>query len=261
VQQYNALQASASKTYGKNLFMNAGWTWAKDITDDQNTGSSFSGQTIENAYNRSAERADNVLTRTHRVYGNAIWALPVGRGQAALSNAHPVLEALFGGWRISSIFVAQSGQFFTPSFSTFDPSNTNTIGGRPDRIASGQLASGQSIVHWFDAAAFKIPGCPDADPVCKSPANVGRFGNSGLNVLRGPRSTNVDFSAMKYFQLTEAKRLQFRVLMTNALNHPNFSNPAANISSPGTVGQITSTFAEQIGEDARQIHFSLRFEF
>jgi hypothetical protein len=261
VQQYNALQVSASKTYGKNLFLNTGWTWAKDITDDQNTGSSFSGQTIENAYSRAVERADNVLTRTHRVYANMIWALPVGRGQVALSNAQPVLEALFGGWSVSSVFVAQSGQFFTPSFASFDPSNTNTIGGRPDRIASGQLASGQSIVHWFDAAAFKIPGCPDADPVCKSPVNVGRFGNSGLNVLRGPRSTNVDFSAMKYFRLAETKRLQFRVLMTNVLNHPNFSNPAANISSPGTVGQITSTFAEQIGEDARQIHFSLRFEF
>ncbi len=66
---------------------------------------------------------------------------------------------------------------------------------------------------------------------------------------------------MKYFRLGETKRLQFQALMTNALNHPNFSNPAANISSPGTVGQVTSTFSEQVGEDARQVHFSLRFEF
>jgi hypothetical protein len=260
-QQYNALQVSAFKTYGKNIFFNAGWTWAKDITDDQNTGSGFSGQSLENPYNRAIERADNVLTRTHRVYASVIWALPVGRGQAALSHANGVVDALLGGWSLSWIFVRQSGQFFTPSFAGFDPSNTNTIGGRPDRIGSGQLSSGQSIQHWFDAAAFKIPGCPDSDPICKSPANVGRYGNAGLDILRGPASTNVDLSAMKYFRLGERKRLQFRALMTNAMNHPNFSNPAANISAPGTVGQITSTFQEQVGEDARQIHFSLRFEF
>ena len=56
-----------SRICGKDLFMNAGWSWAKDITDDQNTGSGFSGQLIENAYNRSVARAGNVLTRTHRV--------------------------------------------------------------------------------------------------------------------------------------------------------------------------------------------------
>src|SRR5262249_789755 len=42
-QQYNALQVSASKTYGKNLFFNAGWTWSKDLTDTQNTNATFTG--------------------------------------------------------------------------------------------------------------------------------------------------------------------------------------------------------------------------
>jgi len=268
-QQYNALQVSASKTYGSDLVFNAGWTWAKDLTDTQNTGSSFSGPLIENQYNRAVERGDNVLTRTHRVYGNLIYSLPFGRGRRHLASAPGIVEALAGGWSMSWIFVAQSGQFFNPVFSGFDVSNTNTIGGRPDRIGSGQL-SDPNIRLWFDPAAFKIPGCPDSDPVCRTPANVGRFGNSGNNILRGPGSTNFDFSAMKYFRLTEALRLQFRVLATNIFNHPNFANPPSstnptasgvNISSPATVGRITSTFAEQVGEDARQVHFSIRFEF
>jgi hypothetical protein len=82
-----------------------------------------------------------------------------------------------------------------------------------------------------------------------------------VNILRGPKAINFDFSAMKDFRINERMRAQFRLLATNIFNHPNFSNPAANISSPGTVGQITSTFSEQIGEDARQIHFSLRVMF
>jgi len=268
-QQYNALQVSASKTYGNNLFFNTGWTWAKDLTDTQNNGSSFSGPTIQDAYNRRADKGDDVLTRPHRVYINAIYSLPVGKGQRFLGNASRLADALLGGWSTSWVSEMESGQYYTPTFSGFDPSNTNNFGpasssnfvARPDRIASGELSSGQSITHFFDVSAFIIPGCPAANPVCSNPANVGRFGNSGVNILRGPKNINFDFSAMKYFPINERLRLQFRMMATDVFNHPNFSNPAANISSPGTVGQITSTFSEQIGEAARQVHFSLRVEF
>ena len=104
-----------------------------------------------------------------------------------------------------------------------------------------------------------------AQDVFLSPGDAGRFFAAAVEARALPPfavvyATSRFTHALRY-DLTETKRLQFRALMTNALNHPNFSNPAANISSPGTVGQITSTFAEQIGEDARQIHFSLRFEF
>src|SRR5262249_26876903 len=138
---------------------------------------------------------------------------------------------------------------------------SNTFIARPDRIGSGTLSSGQTLTNWFDAKAFAIPGCPNSDPVCKSPTNVGRFGNSGVNIIRGPKSVNFNFSAMKYFRVNERMRVQFRALMTNVFNHPNYSNPAVNISSPGTVGQITSTFQEQLGEAVRQIHLNLRIEF
>ena len=31
-----------------------------------------------------------------------------------------------------------------------------------------------------------MPGCPDNNPVCDNPANVGRFGNAGVNILSTP---------------------------------------------------------------------------
>ena len=268
-QQYNALQISAAKSYGKNLFFNTGFTWAKDLTDAQNTSASFTSPLVQDSFNRRADRGNNLLTRPLRLYINAIYSLPFGRDQRFGGRINPVLDAIVGGWQTSWVSEMQAGQYFTPTFSGFDVSNTNslgpapanTFGARPDRIGSGELASGQSINNWFDARAFKIPGCPDSDPVCKAPGNVGRFGNTGVNILRGPKVVNFDFSASKYFHLNERMRVQFRALMTNVFNHPNFSNPANNISSPGTVGQITSTFAEQLGEGSRQIHLNLRIEF
>ena len=51
------------------------------------------------------------------------------------------LQQIVGGWETAWTAVAQSGQWFTPTFSGSDPSNTNTIGGRPDRVGDGNLPS------------------------------------------------------------------------------------------------------------------------
>jgi hypothetical protein len=49
---------------------------------------------------------------------------------------------------------------------------------------------------------------------------------------------------------------QLRALATDAFNRPNFGLPATNISSPVSVGVITGTFGEQLGEVSREVHFS-----
>ncbi len=262
-QRYNGFQANVAKNYGDRLTFNAGWTWAKDLTDTQDSGG-FSGQTIQNQVNRRAEYANNLLTPTHRVYGYGVYHLPIGRGQRYLDNQPGVVQALLGGWQIAVNVMRQSGAFFTPSFSGFDPSNTNSIGGRPDVVpgVSTEPAGERSITNWFNAAAFKIPGCTDANPVCTNPANIGRFGNAGIGIMRGHPIFNTDLALSKYFPITERLRAQFRMNMANAFNHPNFALPAANISSPATVGRITSSVPATFGTVApREIDFQLRLEF
>src|SRR5581483_6183317 len=246
---------------GNQLTFNAGYTWAKDLTDTQE--GTFSGPTIQNQFDRRAEYGNNLLTPTHRVFGYAIWHIPVGKGHRIL-NRGGIVEAVLGDWQMAWNAMAQSGQFFTPSFSGFDPSNTNTIGGRPDVVSgvSTNPVGTQSINNWFNPAAFKIPGCPDATPVCSKPDNIGRFGNAGIGTLRGPQIWNADFAVSKYFPIRENLRLQFRANMANVFNHPNFALPASNISSPATVAKITSSVAATFGTVApREIDFQLRLEF
>ena len=260
-QIYNGLQLNIARNYGNVLTFNAGYTWAKDLTDTQE--GTFSGPTIQNQFDRGAEYANNLLTPTHRVYGYAIFHIPVGKGHRILDRGG-VVEAILGNWQMAWNAMAQSGQFFTPSFTGFDVSNTNTIGGRPDVVSgvSTQPVGTQSINNWFNPAAFKIPGCPDKTPVCPKPDNVGNFGNAGIGILRGPMIANADFALSKYFPIHERMRAQFRVNMANVFNHPNFALPASNISSPGTVGRITSSVAATFGSVApREIDFQLRLEF
>ena len=259
---YNGLEVAATKKHGKNLTFGAGWTWARDLTDTQEA-SAYGGQIIQNQFDRAVEKTNNGLVLRQRAFGYAVYLLPFGENQRFLNHANRWLTGVLGGWQTGWNINLQTGQYFTPSFSGFDPSNTATFGGRPDRIANGNLPTGQRTINrWFDAAAFAIPGCPSTDRVCKSPANVGRFGNSGLNILEGPGIANLDFSLMKYFHLTEKRRLQIRAIMVNALNHPNFAVPRSNISSLGTVGTIVSMARVLNGEPAtREIDLGFRLEF
>ena len=129
-------------------------------------------------------------------------------------------------------------------------------------IGDPNLSSGRSINQWFNINAFAIPGCPASQPVCQNPDNVGRFGNAGVNTLRGPRLVNLDLALTKYFQLTERIRLQIRANATNVFNHPNFENPDADISDVGIAGAIFGTVRAQLGQPApRVVNLMLRLQF
>ena len=108
------------------------------------------------------------------------------------------MDAALGGWEINWVTYLQSGQYFSPSFSGSDPSNTNTIGGLPDRIGDGNLPhDSRSPDHWFDTTAFATP-------------KAGTYGNSGVNILEGPGLRLNHLSLLKTFAITERVRMIFK---------------------------------------------------
>jgi hypothetical protein len=147
--------------------------------------------------------------------------------------------------------LGETGQYFSPSFSGADPSGTNTSGGLPDRIANGNLPTDQrTLAHWFDTSAFVRPP-------------VGRFGNSGVNVLQGPGEVVHHMSLSKRFRLTERLHLDLMTMVSNLFNHPNFNYPGSNISAPGQAGVITSQhgFFSDDKSGARLVEVRARLEF
>ena len=142
---------------------------------------------------------------------------------------------ILGGWQLSATYDWQTGDFLTPSFSGVDPSNTNTIGGIPDRIADGNLPAGQrTLARWLNGAAFVAP--PN-----------GRFGNSGTGILVGPRRQAGNLGLFKSFHPTEKIAFRVQGTFTNVLNHPNFTDPNLNISAPAAAATITSVQTRDFG--------------
>ena len=228
-QIYHALTTQLERKWSRGLSFMGAWTWAKNLTDIDEIGGVEAGTVIENAFNRSRERADAQFTPRQRLISTLIWELPVGRGKRLLNHSRASL--VLGGWQLSGSYIAQTGEFLTPSFASVDPSNTQTVGGIPDRIGNGNLPSGQrTIDRWFDVSAFAVP-----------PANSGRFGTSGRGIIIGPGRQIASAALFKSFPIRERVYFRVQISFTNLFNTANFDIPALNISAPNSVGTIRAT--------------------
>jgi hypothetical protein len=226
---YHSLGAKLTKRYSSGLTYLMSYTWSKSIdtaTAIRNQG----GDTLfpQNSYCRSCERARSAHDNRHRFITSALWDLPFGKGRK-IGIENPVVNALAGGWQLSSIVTLQTG-FPVTVTNGQDTSNTGAFFDRPN--ATGQTADlprgQQDPQRFFNTAAFVIN-------------QPGTHGNVGRNTLVSPGIIGWDFSALKNFNLfSEGRYLQFRFEGFNFPNHPNWGNPNANVAS-GAFGQITGT--------------------
>jgi hypothetical protein len=111
-----------------------------------------------------------------------------------------------------------------------------------------------------NSSAFKFP-------------DVGSTG-MGRNMFTAQAYYNLDLGITKNFRLTERVKMDFRMEIFNALNHPNFDQPvAASVGSPvitssvfaqaccTTVAPPSTQTIIQTGESARIIQFALKLSF
>jgi hypothetical protein len=209
----------------------ASYTYSKTI---------YEAGTDQNPYSMREARALASFDAPQRLVVSTVYEMPMGKGRRFLDRGGAI-NALLGGWQLGGILSLQSGSPFTPTTGR-DIANVGTTT-RPDRLASGEI-SNPTIDRWFDAAAFANP-------------SAFTFGNSGVNILRGPGIQNIDAILSKSFPLgrNESRYLQYRFEAFNVLNRANFANPNANINQPAQVGRIFSAGAPRILQMALKLYF------
>lgn len=263
--QYHGLTLEAERQMARSLYFQGSWVWARDI------GDLWPGQSPENPFDRKSERAVWVDIPTHRVTINSVYQLPFGKGRYFLNSANRALNLAVGGWEISAIYSLYSGQFLTPFWSGPDPTGTAfttsrtapNVTIRPDHLRSANLPESQRTVNrWFDPAAFQR-----LDPPELRGQPLGRYGTSAKGVIKGPGTNVWHVGFYKTFEFAEdAPKLRWELTATNFFNHPNWSNPATNISSLAQVGVISgvggvngASTGDQPG--ARSFRMGLRLEW
>jgi hypothetical protein len=222
------------------LYVLGSYQWSKNL--DNNSGEVEANDTAYStdfSFDHSYARFDV----RHRAVISGGYELPFGKGHGLLQKG--IGNVLAGGWSLQPAIQLRTGYPFSPSrsgvtFGTYTPGRVNLA---PGRTLQSAFKSNPSISGWFDPSAFVDPGGTVQ-------------GNVRRNTLRGPGTAQVDFSALKNFQIVERLRMQFRAEAYNIINRGIFSQPAPNISTTSTVGKISSTSA-----DNRSIQLGLKVLF
>ena len=131
---YNALQATLQKRASYGLEYTLNYTYAKAMTNSLgNYGlnvNGFSGA-FQNYYDSAADYGPAGSDVRHAISATGVYALPVGRGKAFLSNANYLLDEAVGGWKLSLAAIVFSGFPQTPTIN--NNNEVNTFGNlRPD---------------------------------------------------------------------------------------------------------------------------------
>ncbi len=234
------MQLEVQKRMGSFTF-NSNWTWSNNLNNYSVT---------ENPYEVTSRWSRDGVNRKHYWVTSLTWALPFGQGRRFMVHSSPIVENVLGGWGIQAVTTWASGTCFSPAFSGSDPSNTNTSGGLPDRIADGNKSGGsRTRLQWFDPTVFAVP------------AN-GHFGNSGGNILLGYPVHVSHLSVAKTFPVTERFKVSLTGAFSNLFNQPHFNNPLNTITTPDP-GRFTSTIANYNPEKQsyRQVDVKIRLEW
>jgi hypothetical protein len=251
---YHAGSVEIRRRFRRGLNIQGSYTFSKVFTDfsaDTLTGAQRFFPYLDNAQpGLERERANFDLS--HAFKANFLYELPFGKGHA-WTPSNRLLDRLVSGWTMSSIFTWQSGAPFSilSGQGTLNRSsrsiltNTAYTTSTPKQI-SGQLGTYQSAGGvLLINPKFVGPdgrGAPN-DALSCMPLVSGGFcnpqpgavGNLPRNAFNGPAFFNWDLGFLKSFPITESKRLEFRVEMFNAPNHPTFAvgDSTYAVANPG----------------------------
>ena len=235
------------------------YTFLANFTDsyclsDYDFGAALAGSTNSQLFNRHADWGP-CISDTRSNFNASLVA------QSTWNSGNKVMKGLLGGWQISPLFQARSGQPLNITTERII-SLTGLGNDRPNQLlanyrSTSPTCSSQAIcVQWINPAAFT------ANP-------VGTYGSVGRNALRGPGYFGFDLSVSRTFKIKERYSLQVRAEAFNILNHTNFVGAFAPAGQPagssyGTVstGLSSSAFGQITGAyDPRILQFAMKFYF
>jgi Carboxypeptidase regulatory-like domain/TonB dependent receptor len=219
---YESLQIKIQKRYSRGLSFLGAYNYHRE--QDQVYYDNVA------QYLNSWTWSDGGLAR-HRLTISGSWDLPFGRGRGLLNNANKAVNAMFGGWVVTSIVTYQSGVpiKFTGVTVTGNPGASVPAGAYFNPAAIAPLAA-----YTEETNPWYYPG------------------------VNGPGLFNMDASIVKDFHPIERVRFSLRMDAFNVLNNINWAPPAFNPGDPSTDGRSFGVLNNTFG---RKLQLGLRLAF
>lgn len=233
----------------------ANYTFQRALTNgfDPNSSSAVSNQIT------SCHRCDLGPTAEdipHSLVVSALYDLPFGKGKTFGSHVSGPVDAVIGGWRLTTIGTFNHGQ----PIEITAPNETSSTGiqARPNRLCNGNDSNFKDHM--------RTNGYIEFNPLCFATPAPGYFGNAGRGLIYAPGQDQVDFSLVKTFHLYERARLELRGEFFNVFNHPQFLNPVASTAnlhtnSDGTLAANNTFGVVSSARDGRIVQLAGRIVF
>jgi hypothetical protein len=279
--EYHSFSAQLNRRFTRGFQATAAYTWSHliDDTTAEVFSTVLSPRRVQDFQNLAAEKADSALDRRHRFVFSGLWEMPFFKSGSRLKRT------LLGGFNLSGTLAFESGEKATVLSGADSNLNGDSAGDRAIINPNGVPGTGSPV----ETLLKTCPGL-DANGDCIVPADqrtVGYFitnpnaqyiqagrgtiATAGRNTLQLPGINNLDFSIFKNFAINESKKLQFRVDLFNAFNHPQYipgsPNDVIPVDNTGVAGVNTvssSSFNQPdliFTSKARIIQMALKFSF
>jgi hypothetical protein len=232
---YHGMTVKAERRLTNNYAFNISYTLSRSTDDASSPGATESEanvpQNVRNVFAENGEWALSSFDHRHQFIASGSYQLP------SLKGTRNILGAIFGGWRVNAIVIAQSGAPFTVNLAV-DRANVGAgPAQRPDQVRDPNLSGGEKTPdRWFDTSAFAMPA-------------AFTFGSAPRNSVVGPGFANIDFALAKTWQLAGVSELEFRWEVFNVLDRANLDLPNRIFGSPnfGRIFSANNPRAMQLG--------------
>jgi hypothetical protein len=237
---YNGLQTSLRRRFANRYSWDVNYTFAKSEATQGGDLSAYYIAAFENNqdfWDPEYDRGPSSNDLRHRLNASFIYEIPAfGGGQGALN-------AVLGGWQVSGIVQARSGNALLVT----QPSGISRS--RPDVVPGEELI----VADWKDTCTAS--GCNYLNtagfvrvPVSAATNATLRPGTYIHDMARGPGALNAHTTFAKSFSFGTT-RVQVRADVFNVLNRANYNNPqlAINNANFGRITQATGSRTFQLG--------------
>jgi hypothetical protein len=231
---YNSMQVTVTRRARHGLSVMANYVFSKSLDNATEGGIGGTAGQSRDPFNQNLDKGPSDYDARHRINAALLYDLP------RMRTARGFVGAVINGWQTNSIFTLRSGLPLTVGGLNRSLSGVNKD--HADQVGDPTRPAGADpVLAWFNTAAF----------VANAPGSVG---NTGRNILRGPATWNVNFSAFKNFRATERFTVQYRFEAFNLFNKANFGNPNSTVNN-ANMGKILSA------ADPRVLQMGLKLLF
>lgn len=266
---YNAGLVTLRKRLSRGLTGHINYTFSKSL--DQLGAIQNAASVMPNSFDLDVEYGPSPFDITHLFNGSWTYELPSPK-------VHPALGKILGGWYLSGIFTARSGDplvvnqgpgvwggslFLGFNSGAIPTVNPGSFGNSAQRGVAGSNNVGTNSNAATGGSGLNLFRDPEAISKNFRRVLVSQDGRAGrANPLRGLPRWNLDFSLGKRTRIGERIGVIFSADFFNIFNKVDFADPSLDLTNLRAFGVITAqnTPANRtVG--SRWIQLSLRVEF